>query len=81
MTQLDRLEQKNLVVRHTDPRDRRLRIPAITAAGEEVRARVAHASEEAERNAMAGFSQAEVDMFRRMLFTIIGTAVDPGSCL
>ncbi|MCG5440248.1 MarR family winged helix-turn-helix transcriptional regulator [Micromonospora foliorum] len=81
MTQLDRLEQKNLVVRHSDPRDRRLRIPAITAAGEEVRAQVADASEEAERNAMAGFSQTEVDVFRRMLFAIIGTAVDPGSCL
>ncbi|WP_430500664.1 MarR family winged helix-turn-helix transcriptional regulator [Micromonospora trifolii] len=81
MTQLDRLEQKNLVVRHSDPRDRRLRIPAITTVGEEVRARVARASEEAERNAMAGFSQAEVDTFRRMLFAIIGTAVDPGSCL
>ena len=30
---------------------------------------------------MAGFSQAEIDTFRRMLFAIIGTAVDPGSCL
>ncbi|WP_433268092.1 MarR family winged helix-turn-helix transcriptional regulator [Micromonospora vinacea] len=81
MTQLDRLEQKNLVVRHSAPNDRRLRIPAITTAGEEVRAQVARESEEAERNAMAGFSQAEVDVFRRMLFAIIGTAVDPGSCL
>ncbi|MFE9194338.1 MarR family winged helix-turn-helix transcriptional regulator [Micromonospora sp. NPDC007208] len=81
MTQLDRLEQKNLVIRHSDPRDRRLRIPAITTVGEEVRAQVADASEEAERNAMAGFSQAEVDVFRRMLCAIIGTAVDPGSCL
>ncbi|MER7589087.1 hypothetical protein ABTW72_16305 [Micromonospora sp. NPDC127501] len=64
-----------------DQRDRRLRIPAITTAGEKVRARVAHASEEAERNAMAGFRQVEVDTFRRVLFAIIGTAVDPGSCL
>ncbi|MBG6103049.1 MarR family winged helix-turn-helix transcriptional regulator [Micromonospora vinacea] len=81
MTQLDRLEQEDLVVRHADPNDRRRRIPAITAVGDDVRARVARASEEAERSAMADFSQAEVDMFRRMLFTIIGTTVDPGSCL
>lgn len=81
MTQLDRLEQEDLVVRHADPNDRRRRIPAITAVGDDVRARVARASEEAERSAMPDFSQAEVDMFRRMLFTIIGTTVDPGSCL
>ncbi|MET8093841.1 MarR family transcriptional regulator [Micromonospora sp. NPDC005220] len=81
MTQLDRLERDNLVVRHADPNDRRRRIPEITSAGDEVRAEVARASDEAERNAMAGFTQAEVAMFRRMLFAIIGTTVDPGSCL
>jgi DNA-binding MarR family transcriptional regulator len=81
MSQLDRLERADLIVRHCHPGDRRRRIPEITTAGEEVRAEVARVGEEAERNAMAGFSQAEVDTFRRMLFGIIGETADPGSCL
>jgi DNA-binding MarR family transcriptional regulator len=81
MSQLDRLEAADLVVRHSDPGDRRRRIPEITSAGDNVRAEVARAGEEAESSAMAGFSQAEIDMFRRMLFTIIGETTDPGSCL
>src|SRR6202030_2066733 len=32
MSQLDRLERTGLVVRHSDPRDRRTRIPEITEA-------------------------------------------------
>ncbi|MFF0153892.1 MarR family winged helix-turn-helix transcriptional regulator [Micromonospora sp. NPDC005203] len=81
MTQLDRLERATLVVRHSDTQDRRRRIPAITPAGEDVRAQVARASEEAERKAMAGFSAVEIALLRRMLFAIIGTSTDPGSCL
>ncbi|MET8041640.1 MarR family winged helix-turn-helix transcriptional regulator [Micromonospora sp. NPDC005215] len=81
MTQLDRLEQGNLVVRHSDPQDRRRRIPEITPAGDNVRAEVARASEEAERNTMAGFGPDQVALLRHMLFAIIGTSTDPGSCL
>jgi DNA-binding MarR family transcriptional regulator len=81
MSQLDRLEAAHLIVRHCDPGDRRRRIPEITAAGDEVRAEVARAGEEAESNAMAAFSQAEIALFRRMLFTMIGDTTDPGSCL
>jgi DNA-binding MarR family transcriptional regulator len=33
MSQLDRLERMGLVVRRSDPRDRRTRIPEITRAG------------------------------------------------
>src|SRR5690349_18633917 len=38
MSQLDRLEHRGLIVRHSDARDRRLRIPVITGEGEVKRA-------------------------------------------
>jgi DNA-binding MarR family transcriptional regulator len=43
MSQLDRLERMGLVVRRSDPRDRRTRIPEITQAGNALRAKVASA--------------------------------------
>jgi len=48
MSQLDRLEQRGLVVRRSDLRDRRARIPEITAQGQTVRARVARACADVE---------------------------------
>ncbi len=39
MSQLDRLERMSLVVRRSDPRDRRARIPEITEAGNVLRAK------------------------------------------
>ena len=81
MSQLDRLERMGLVVRGNDPRDRRARIPEMTAAGEDVRARVACACSRVEAAALDGFSSDEVAAFRRMLFEIIGDTADRGSCL
>ena len=81
MTQLDRLEGAGLVERRRDPRDRRARIPHITGKGEVVRSEVADASDEVEKAALRDFSSAEVALFRRMLFQIIGQSNDPGSCL
>jgi MarR family transcriptional regulator, organic hydroperoxide resistance regulator len=81
MSQLDRLERADLVVRRPDPRDRRARIPEITGAGEDVRARVAQDSADAESKALADFGPDQTRMFRRMLFEIIGDSADPGSCL
>src|SRR5262245_37868394 len=43
MSQLDRLERMGLVVRRSDPRDRRARIPEITQEGNTLRAKVASA--------------------------------------
>lgn len=80
-SQLDHLERKGLVVRHSDPRDRRARIPEITAAGQAVRADVASACAVVEETALAGFSPGEVHVFRQVLFGIIGDSEDPGSCL
>ena len=81
MSQLDRLERMGLVVRRNDPRDRRARIPEMTAAGEEVRARVSSACSRVEAAALDGFSPDETAIFRRMLFEIIGDSADRGSCL
>ena len=43
MSQLDRLERMGLVVRRSDPRDRRARIPEITEPGNTLRTKVAGA--------------------------------------
>jgi DNA-binding MarR family transcriptional regulator len=81
MGQLDRLEVMGLVVRRNDPRDRRARIPVITKAGSVLGAKVASACEEVEAAAVNSFSHDEVQVFRRMLFEIIGDSEDRGSCL
>lgn len=81
MSQLDRLERRGLVVRHSAPNDRRLRIPVITDAGEALRATVAEASAAVEASVLDGFSPDHVTSLRRMLFAIIGDSEDPGSCL
>jgi DNA-binding MarR family transcriptional regulator len=81
MSQLDRLESRGLVVRHADPRDRRLRIPVITEQGEALRATVAAACAAIEDSALSGFDHDQVQAFRRMLVTIIGDSEDRGSCL
>ena len=81
MSQLDRLERGGLVVRHTDPRDRRIRIPAITDEGQALRATVADACATVEAAVLGDFGQDQVQALRHMLFTIIGDRIDPGSCL
>jgi MarR family transcriptional regulator, organic hydroperoxide resistance regulator len=81
MSQLDRLESAGLIERHSDPRDRRARIPQITETGDAVRSSVADASQQVEAAALQTFSGEQVALFRRMLFEIIGESNDPGSCL
>lgn len=81
MTQLDRLELMGLVVRRADPHDRRIRIPEITGAGSDLRAKVASACDSAEAAVLNSFSPAHVRIFRQMLFDIIGDSEDRGSCL
>ena len=81
MSQLDRLEQRGLVVRNSHPTDRRIRIPVLTEDGETLRAQVADACARAEAAALEQFSDAQVVTLRRMLFSIIGSHADPGSCL
>jgi MarR family transcriptional regulator, organic hydroperoxide resistance regulator len=81
MSQLDRLERMGLVVRRSDPGDRRSRIPEITEAGRALCAEVANACTRVEGAALSSFSQRQVQTFRRMLFEIIGDTEDRGSCL
>jgi DNA-binding MarR family transcriptional regulator len=81
MSQLDRLEGRALVVRHGDPRDRRLRIPVITDDGQALRTKVADACSAAEASVLNGFGPDQVQTLRRMLFAIIGDVEDRGSCL
>jgi DNA-binding MarR family transcriptional regulator len=81
MSQLDRLEGRGLVERRSAPRDRRLRIPVITADGEALRATVAQECAAVEASVLSSFDEGEVRALRRMLVTIIGDTEDRGSCL
>ncbi len=69
---LDRLEQRKLVVRTVDPRDRRVRIPQITAAGRRVFAKFATARDAAEAKALDGVGQEQ----RAVLFELLGRIAD-----
>jgi MarR family transcriptional regulator, organic hydroperoxide resistance regulator len=81
MTGLDGLERQGLIVRRTDPHDRRARIPEITRAGSTVRADVAKACAQAEAAALEGISDESERALRQMLVAIIGDDQVPGSCL
>ena len=81
MSQLDGLERMGLVVRRPDSRDRRARIPEITEAGDALRAQVAEDCDSVEAAALNSFSENQVQVFRQMLFHIIGDTEDRGSCL
>lgn len=81
MLQLDRLERMGLVIRNSDPRDRRRRIPECTEFGHAVRAKVAEAGAKVEAEALSDFTEEQVQLFRHMLTAIIGNSEDKGSCL
>jgi DNA-binding MarR family transcriptional regulator len=81
MTQLDWLERARFVVRHSDPHDRRARIPEITTKGKALRTKVSRACERVEAAVLDGVSPEQARLFRRMLFAIIGDTEDRGSCL
>jgi DNA-binding MarR family transcriptional regulator len=81
MSQLDRLEHRGLVVRHSNPRDRRLRIPVLTEQGKAERARLADACAAVEGSALTGIHPDQIQALRHILIAIIGDSKDPGSCL
>ena len=80
-SELDRLGRAGLLQRAVDPRDRRARVLELTPAGEQLCTAVATAAERAETEALHAFPAEEVATLRRMLFDLIGTNEDPGSCL
>lgn len=81
MSQLDRLERRDLVVRRSHPRDRRVRFPEITDRGQAVRERVADACLAVEAAVLSNLTADQARDFRLVLFGIIGDAEDPGSCI
>ncbi len=82
---LDRLERDGLVVRRTDPRDRRARIPEITERGCEVQDRVADGRDAAEDRVLADLSPAEREQLRVLLGRLAADCdtggVPGGSCM
>lgn len=81
MIQLDRLEEKGLIVRRADPRDRRARIPEATAAGRALHTKVARACADVEAKALARLRSGKEQALRQMLVELIGDGEDKGSCL
>jgi DNA-binding MarR family transcriptional regulator len=83
--QMDRLEERGLVVRRADPRDRRARIPEATESGRALQAKVAAALGAVEVNLLSGFNATEQRSLRLMLCQLIGAgetnARISGSCV
>jgi DNA-binding MarR family transcriptional regulator len=82
---LDRLEAAGLVIRDHDRRDRRARIPGLTAAGRRVQQQVTAARDQAEARVLAQLTADEQRVLRAMLNRLAqGPADDPraaGSCM
>ncbi len=74
---LDRLEQHELIVRTVDPRDRRVRIPQITAAGRRVFAEFAVARDEAESRALQGVDPEQRRILLDLLLRIADVQLAP----
>lgn len=79
--ELDRLEKAGLVTRRVDHRDRRARIPAITADGDALRGTIAQGVAAAETTALHAISPEVTATLRDALYNIIGTTDDPGTCI
>jgi DNA-binding MarR family transcriptional regulator len=78
---LDRLEQRQLVVRTVDPTDRRVRIPQITPAGRRVYAKFATARDAAEARALDGIDPEQRALLLGLLARIADrqNAIQPAS--
>jgi DNA-binding MarR family transcriptional regulator len=81
VAELDRLEKAGLIERQADPRDRRARIPALTDAGDLLRKKIAVDAAAAEQAAVQDIDPALLASVRTVLYAIITTTDDPGSCI
>jgi MarR family transcriptional regulator for hemolysin len=66
-TSLDRLETRGLVLRQPDPADRRAKLVYLTAAGEEMLARIQPVSASLRKDVSAGIDAADWEMLMQML--------------
>ena len=67
---LDALEGKGLVVRQTDPQDRRRNVVAVTESGRTTLRQALKASDEAERRLLSALSESDGTQLRRLLAQI-----------
>jgi DNA-binding MarR family transcriptional regulator len=72
ITVLDRLEQRELLIRTVDPADRRVRIPRITPSGQRVYAKFAAARDAAEERALNGIDPEQRALLLDLLARIAG---------
>jgi DNA-binding MarR family transcriptional regulator len=68
---LDALEGKGLVARQPDPADRRRNVVVVTASGRKALKKAKAASDEAERELLAGLSATESRQLRDLLARIV----------
>ncbi len=73
---VDRLERDGFVRRAKSPSDRRATKVSITAEGVAAAARARDVVKRVNESIKAGFSEAEVDAFRRILLKIVGRTGD-----
>ena len=67
---LSRLEGKGFIACETDARDRRMKNVSLTAKEATVNEFMEHSKDEMERRLMAGLSEAEVALLRRLLSVV-----------
>ncbi|ADI01653.1 MAG TPA: MarR family transcriptional regulator [Syntrophothermus lipocalidus] len=70
---LDRMEQRGLIERHTDPKDRRALKVMLTEHGLRLKEPLTKAIEEANRKALRSFSQEQAQLLKKLLDEISET--------
>ncbi|MGW6936381.1 MarR family winged helix-turn-helix transcriptional regulator [Lentzea sp. NPDC054927] len=81
-SELDKLERLGLIMRVPDPKDRRVRTPVITDAGQELQKQAGDALAEVERGFHARFSAEEMAVIRKALSDLArGEGPMHGSCI
>ncbi|WP_218221798.1 MarR family winged helix-turn-helix transcriptional regulator [Nesterenkonia sp. Act20] len=68
---VDRLEQRGLLQREPDPRDRRSKILTATAAGRKLHAQAAERTHQAEEQTLRGLTPTERNQLRELLIKIV----------
>ena len=81
-SELDKLERLGLIMRVPDPKDRRVRTPVITDAGQELQKQAGDALAEVERGFHARFSAEEMAVIHKALSDLArGEGPTHGSCI